>query len=183
MKVNIPSFSENLDIELFLDWIYEMDKFFDMTYVLMETQVKFMTYKFKGGGTTWWDQLQVSQRRQGKQPMTWRRMRHLPQGRFLPPDYQQIFYNQFEQYRHGTRIVGIHEGVLSPHIAMWFISGWGAADCEIHLRFKLPHAWKCGHPERVPCRWNTKQGHEAKEVKKQSSTFQASYINRRARRR
>ena len=34
MKVDIPSFGENLDIESFLNWIYEVDKFFDMTYVL-----------------------------------------------------------------------------------------------------------------------------------------------------
>jgi len=30
MKVNIPSFSGNLDIEFFLDWIYDVYKFFDM---------------------------------------------------------------------------------------------------------------------------------------------------------
>ena len=63
MKVNIPSFSGNLDIEFFLDWIYEVDKFFDMAYVPMEKQGKFVAYKFKGGAAAWWDQLQVSQRR------------------------------------------------------------------------------------------------------------------------
>ena len=36
MKVEISSFSKNLDIESFLDWIYKVDKFFDMTYVLMK---------------------------------------------------------------------------------------------------------------------------------------------------
>ena len=48
MKVDISSFSENLDIEFFLNWIYEVDKFFDMAYILMEKQVKFMAYKPKG---------------------------------------------------------------------------------------------------------------------------------------
>jgi len=41
MKVEISFFSEDLDIESFLDWIYEMKKFFDMAYVLIEKQVKF----------------------------------------------------------------------------------------------------------------------------------------------
>ena len=36
MKVDIPSFSENLDIQSFLNWIYEVDKFFYMAYVLIE---------------------------------------------------------------------------------------------------------------------------------------------------
>ena len=36
MKVEISSFSGNLDIISFLDWIYEVEKFFDMTYVSTE---------------------------------------------------------------------------------------------------------------------------------------------------
>jgi len=43
MKVDISSFSENLEIKFFLDWIYEVDKL----YVLMEKQVKFVVYKLK----------------------------------------------------------------------------------------------------------------------------------------
>ena len=38
MKFDILSFSENLDIESFLDWIYEVDKFFDIAYAPMEKQ-------------------------------------------------------------------------------------------------------------------------------------------------
>ena len=45
MKVKILSFSENLDIESFLDQIYEVDKFFDMAYFPMAKQVKFLAYK------------------------------------------------------------------------------------------------------------------------------------------
>ena len=35
--------------------------------------------------------------------VTWRCVKQLLQGRLLSPDYQQIFYNQFEQYRQSMR--------------------------------------------------------------------------------
>jgi len=57
MKIDIPFFSRNLVIESFLNWIYEVDKLFDMNYVPIEKQVKFVAYKLKGGGAAWWDQL------------------------------------------------------------------------------------------------------------------------------
>jgi len=49
MKVEISTFSENLNIESFLDWINEVNKFFDIAYVPVEKQVKLVAYKLKGG--------------------------------------------------------------------------------------------------------------------------------------
>ena len=48
MKVEISSFIRNLNIESFLDWVYEVEKFFDMTYVPEEKHVSFMAHKLKG---------------------------------------------------------------------------------------------------------------------------------------
>ena len=45
MKIEIPSFNENLDIKSFLNWVYEVEKFLEMAYVPKEKHVKFMTYK------------------------------------------------------------------------------------------------------------------------------------------
>ena len=108
MKVKISSFSGNLDIKS-LDWVYEIEKFFDMAYVPQEKHVKFVAYKLKEGAAAWWDQLQITRRHQGKPPMmTWRNTKQLLQGRFLPPDYQQIFYNQFEHCKQSTRTIAAY---------------------------------------------------------------------------
>jgi len=49
IKIEMSSFSGNLDIESFLDWVNEVEKFFDMTYTTKEKYVKFVAYKLKGG--------------------------------------------------------------------------------------------------------------------------------------
>lgn len=53
VKAEIPNFVENLDIEAVLDWLYEVDKFFDIMDVPEEEQVKIMTYKLRGGAGAW----------------------------------------------------------------------------------------------------------------------------------
>ena len=52
MKIEIPYFSGNLDIESFLEWVYKVEKFFDIAYVSKEKHVKFATYKLKRGAAT-----------------------------------------------------------------------------------------------------------------------------------
>ena len=49
IKIEIPFFRENLEIEFFFGWVYEVEKFFDMAYVPVEKHVKFVVYKLRGG--------------------------------------------------------------------------------------------------------------------------------------
>jgi len=46
-----------------------VEKFFDMTYVAVEKQIKFVAYKLNGGVAAWWDQLQITKKGQGKPPV------------------------------------------------------------------------------------------------------------------
>ncbi|XP_020245285.1 uncharacterized protein LOC109823419 [Asparagus officinalis] len=109
MKVELPSFGGNFDIEAFMDWLYKVGKFFEMANMPEANQLKFVAYRLKGEAATWWDQTQNTRRRQGKQPVrVWRRMKQLLRARFLPPDYQQILYNQFEQCHQGVGSVSTY---------------------------------------------------------------------------
>ena len=49
LKVNIPSFSGSLNIDELLDWVAQVDKFFDYMEVPEEKIVKLVACMLKGG--------------------------------------------------------------------------------------------------------------------------------------
>ncbi|XP_024172047.1 uncharacterized protein LOC112178066 [Rosa chinensis] len=76
MKADISFFYGNLQIEEFLDWFSEVDRFFS----LMDVP----------------ENKQESRIRQGKELVrTWRKMKTLLRGRFLPRDYEQTLFEKY----------------------------------------------------------------------------------------
>jgi hypothetical protein len=106
MKIDLPLFDGHFHIEDFLDWITEVERFFEYMNITEEKKVKLVTYKFKGGASTWWERLQLSRSREGKRLVTsWFKMKRLLNARFLPPDFEQQLFQQYQECCQGVHTV------------------------------------------------------------------------------
>jgi hypothetical protein len=106
MKIDLPSFNRHLQIEDFLDWMMEVERFFDYMSIHKDSKVKLVAYKFKGGASAWWEKLQISRARQGKGPVTsWLKMKQLLKARFLLPDFEQWLFQQYQECRQGGQTI------------------------------------------------------------------------------
>lgn len=54
MKVDFPSFNGHLHIKDFLDWVTEVERFFEYMCIPENRKVKLMAYKFKAGALYGW---------------------------------------------------------------------------------------------------------------------------------
>ena len=57
LKVDIPNFNGNFNIVDFIDWIADIDKFFDYLRVPEEKRVRLVACRLKGGASAWWKRL------------------------------------------------------------------------------------------------------------------------------
>ena len=100
MKMDLPSFNGQLQIKGFLDWLAIVERFFDYMEILEDKKVKLVAYRLMGGAFAWWEQLQLTWMRQRKRMVqTWARMRRLLRARYLPPNYEQVLFQQYQDCR------------------------------------------------------------------------------------
>ena len=65
-KMDIPMYEGNLDFEELLDWIRDLEKYFDYEDVEEDKKFKHVVTRLKGHATLWWDELQADRRCKGK---------------------------------------------------------------------------------------------------------------------
>ncbi|KAI0495130.1 hypothetical protein KFK09_025277 [Dendrobium nobile] len=106
VKMDIPFFDGKLHIEDYLDWERAVETFFEYMDIEPAKQVKYVACRLKSGASAWWLQLLQSRRREGRGPVrSWWRMKQLLRGQFLPTDYEQMLYMQYQHCSQGARSV------------------------------------------------------------------------------
>lgn len=106
MEIDLPTFNGKVDVETFLDWVKNVENFFDYTNTPDDKKVKLVAFKLQSGAFAWWDQLKINRRRLGKRPIrSWPRMLRLMRDRFLPPNFEQLLYQQYQRCRQGVRTI------------------------------------------------------------------------------
>jgi hypothetical protein len=105
-KMDILVYEGNLDVEELLDWIRDLDTYFDYEDVEEDKKVKHVVTILKGHATLWWDELQVDRRCKGKQKIkSWDRMITKMKEKFIPKDYQITLFRRMQNLRHKLMIV------------------------------------------------------------------------------
>ncbi|XP_020698415.2 uncharacterized protein LOC110111061 [Dendrobium catenatum] len=106
VKLDIPYFDGKLHIEDYLDWERSVETFFEYMEIEPEKQVKYVACRLKGGASAWWLQLLQTRRRERRGAVrSWVRIKQLLRGHFLPTDYEQMLYVQYQHCSQGHRSV------------------------------------------------------------------------------
>eukprot|EP00253_Pinus_taeda_P012624 PITA_12624 len=99
-KHELPTYDGSLSAEVLLDWLSEVNKFFEFEETNEDKQVRFAATKLKGHASLWWDSVQAERRRLGKQPIKkWARMEAKLKEKFLPKEYHIMLYRQVQNLK------------------------------------------------------------------------------------
>ena len=68
-KIDLPYSDGHMDIEQFLDWLVEVERFFEHAQIAEVRQEKLVAHKLKASAYGWWEKLQRMRIRLGKEPV------------------------------------------------------------------------------------------------------------------
>jgi hypothetical protein len=100
VKMDIQVYEGNLDVEELLDWIRDLDTYFDYEDIEEDKKFRHAIMRLKGHASLWWDELQVDRHCQGKQKIkSWDRMIAKMKAKFIPRDYQISLFRRMQNLR------------------------------------------------------------------------------------
>ncbi|GJS33009.1 reverse transcriptase domain-containing protein [Tanacetum coccineum] len=101
VKVDIPNFEAKSHPDDFIDWLYTVERVFDIKNLCDEKKVKIVAIKLKKNASIWWEHVMKQRTREGKlKIVSWGKMKKKLMAKFLPVQFRQeafIEYHNFKQ--------------------------------------------------------------------------------------
>lgn len=105
-KPELPIYDGILTLKTLIDWISELDKYFEYEEIEEEKKIKFVVTSLKGHATIWWERLQVDRRSKNKLVIkSWDIMLSKMKSKFLPKYYHLTLYKQVQNIKQREIIV------------------------------------------------------------------------------
>jgi hypothetical protein len=100
VRIEVSMYEGNLEVEELLDWVRDMDKYFDYEDIEEDKMVNHVVKRLNDHAVLWWDELQAEHRRNGKHKIkNWDRMVAKMKAKFIPKDYQINLYRRLQNLR------------------------------------------------------------------------------------
>ncbi|PWA49561.1 hypothetical protein CTI12_AA478130 [Artemisia annua] len=100
VKVDIPDFESNLHPDEFIDWLYTVERVFDIKNLSDEQKVKLVAIKLKKNASIWWEHVVRQRTREGKAKIVnWSKMKKKLMAKFLPVQYRQEAFIEYHNYK------------------------------------------------------------------------------------
>ena len=98
--VEVVPYDGKLDPNAMLDWISNMEKFFEYENTPDNRKMKIVVTRLKGHASLWWEHLQTDRQRRRKEKIrTWPKMVNKVKNKFLPVDYQVSLFRKMQNLK------------------------------------------------------------------------------------
>ena len=96
-KIDVDMFLENLNPNELIDWINELEEYFEYEDIGDPDRVKFVKAKMKGHAKIWWQEIQLERNRRGKEKITrWDHMVDKLKKQFIHIDYKLDLFKKMQ---------------------------------------------------------------------------------------
>ena len=93
MRPKFTTYDGSIFVDDLIDWISEMDKYFEYDEIEEDKRVRLVVTRLKGHASLWWDSVQAERRRKNNSLIkSWNRMVAKMRAKFFPKYYQLILY-------------------------------------------------------------------------------------------